>query len=64
MRNAMIGAALMGFGGMLAGGCAIGAGVTDGSIFAGTAWLALYSMWISGMGMDFAMRSRVAPAAI
>lgn len=41
MRNAMIGAALMGFGGMLAGGCAIGAGVTGGSIFAGTAWLAL-----------------------
>lgn len=49
MRNAMIGAALMGFGGMLAGGCAIGAGVTGGSIFAGTAWLALFSMWIGGM---------------
>lgn len=52
MRNAMIGAALMGFGGMLAGGCAIGAGVTGGSIFAGTAWLALLSMWIGGMATE------------
>ncbi|KAB2538584.1 lipocalin [Salipiger aestuarii] len=48
LRNAMIGAALMGFGGMLAGGCAIGAGVTGASILAGTAWLALLCMWIGG----------------
>ena len=53
MRKAMIGAALMGFGGMLAGGCAIGAGVTGGSIFAGTAWLALFCMWIGAMVTDF-----------
>ncbi|PRY88822.1 YeeE/YedE family protein [Donghicola tyrosinivorans] len=52
MRRAMIGAALMGFGGMLAGGCAIGAGVTGGSIFAGTAWLALFCMWIGAMVTD------------
>ncbi len=52
-RKAMIGAALMGFGGMLAGGCAIGAGVTGGSIFAGTAWLALFCMWIGAMLTDF-----------
>ena len=70
MRNAMIGAAIMGFGGMLASGCAIGAGVTGGSIFAGTAcfagtaWLALFSIWIGGVGMDFAMRSGVAPATV
>lgn len=49
MRRALSGAALMGFGGMLAGGCAIGAGVTGGSIFAGTAWLALFCMWIGAM---------------
>ncbi|CUI00537.1 YeeE/YedE family protein [Leisingera aquaemixtae] len=49
MRKAMTGAALMGFGGMLAGGCAIGAGVTGGSIFAGTAWAALFFMWIGAM---------------
>ncbi|MCV2880484.1 YeeE/YedE family protein [Actibacterium sp. XHP0104] len=53
MKRAMLGAALMGFGGMLAGGCAIGAGVTGGSIFAGTAWLALFCMWIGAMITDF-----------
>lgn len=58
LRNAMIGAALMGFGGMLAGGCAIGAGVTGGSIFAGTAWLALFCMWIGGMTTDVLMGGR------
>ncbi len=52
MRRALTGAALMGFGGMLAGGCAIGAGVTGGSIFAGTAWAALFSFWIGGMATE------------
>jgi len=52
MKRAMIGAALMGFGGMLAGGCAIGAGVTGGSIFVATAWLALFCMWIGAMATD------------
>jgi uncharacterized membrane protein YedE/YeeE len=58
MRKAMIGAALMGFGGMLAGGCAIGAGVTGGSIFAGTAWLALFCMWIGAMVTDLLVDQR------
>jgi uncharacterized membrane protein YedE/YeeE len=53
MKRAMTGAALMGFGGMLAGGCAIGAGVTGGSIFAGTAWLALFCMWVGAIVTDF-----------
>lgn len=53
MRKAMIGAVLMGFGGMLAGGCAIGAGVTGGSIFVGTAWCALVFMWIGAMATDY-----------
>jgi hypothetical protein len=39
----------MGFGGMLAGGCAIGS-LTGASVFAATAWLALLSMWI-GAGL-------------
>ncbi|WP_136439724.1 YeeE/YedE family protein [Pacificoceanicola onchidii] len=64
MRNAMIGAAMMGFGGMLAGGCAIGAGVTGGSIFAGTAWLALFCMWIGGMSMDWLLGGRGQPATV
>jgi uncharacterized membrane protein YedE/YeeE len=53
MRKAMIGAALMGFGGMLAGGCSIGAGVSGTSIFVGTAWLALFCMWLGGMVTDY-----------
>ncbi len=53
MRRSMLGAALMGFGAMLAGGCAIGAGVTGGSIFAATAWLALLNFWIGAVVTDF-----------
>ncbi|WP_137699554.1 YeeE/YedE family protein [Marimonas lutisalis] len=61
MRRSMTGAVLMGFGAMLAGGCAIGAGVTGGSIFAGTAWLALFCMWIGAMITDMLVdQTRVA----
>ncbi len=64
MRRAMIGAALMGFGAMLAGGCAIGAGVTGGSIFAGTAWVALFFMWVGAVITDFLVdQRRPVPAA-
>jgi uncharacterized membrane protein YedE/YeeE len=35
---------------MLAGGCAVGAGVTGGAIFALTAWLSLVGMWL-GAGL-------------
>lgn len=65
MRRSMIGAAFMGFGAMLAGGCAIGAGVTGGSIFAGTAWAALFCMWIGAMATDilFDQRKRSTAAA-
>ena len=40
----------MGFGSMLAGGCAVGAGMTGGAIFALTAWIALLGMW-GGAGL-------------
>jgi len=53
MRRSMIGAALMGFGGMLAGGCAVGAGLTGGSLFVGTAMVALLFMWIGAMVADY-----------
>jgi uncharacterized membrane protein YedE/YeeE len=46
------GAILMGFGSMLAGGCAVGAGMTGGSIFALTAWLTLLGMWAGAGLMD------------
>lgn len=50
MRRYIAGAILMGFGSMLAGGCAVGAGMTGGSVFALTAWLALVGMW-AGAGL-------------
>lgn len=53
MRRSMFGAVLMGFGAMLAGGCAIGAGVTGGSIFVATAWLALTAMWAGAVVTDY-----------
>lgn len=48
MHRYLIGAALMGFGAMLAGACALGAGVTSESILAVTMWLGLISMWAGG----------------
>jgi uncharacterized membrane protein YedE/YeeE len=48
MPRYIAGAMLMGFGSMLAGGCAVGAGMTGGAIFAVTAWLALLGMWVGG----------------
>ena len=59
MRRSMFGAVLMGFGAMLAGGCSIGAGVTGGSIFAGTAWLALVAMWVGATATDFLFDQRI-----
>ncbi|MCX8018814.1 MAG: YeeE/YedE family protein, partial [Rhodocyclaceae bacterium] len=47
------GAMLMGFGAMLAGGCAVGAGVTGGAIFALTAWLSLLAMWLGAGVADW-----------
>lgn len=44
----LVGAAMMGFGGMTAGGCAVGAGVTGGSVLSLTAWVALLCMWLGG----------------
>lgn len=52
MLRYIAGAMLMGFGSMLAGGCAVGAGMTGGAIFALTAWLALLGMWAGGGLMD------------
>ncbi len=48
MRRYIVGAVCMGFGGMLAGGCAVGAGVSGAAVFALTAWLALLGMWAGG----------------
>jgi len=50
MRRYIAGGMLMGFGGMLAGGCAVGNGVSGASIFSLTAWIALLGMWV-GAGL-------------
>ena len=52
MRRYLIGAVLMGFGAMLAGGCAVGAGITGASVFALTAWIVLIGMWLGAALTD------------
>lgn len=52
-RRAMLGAVLMAFGGMLAGGCSVGNGVSGTSIMALTAWIAVPSMFIGGALADW-----------
>jgi len=60
MRRYLAGAALMGFGAMLAGGCAVGAGVTGSSVFALTAWIALTAMWAAAALTDWLVERRTA----
>ena len=43
----------MGFGSMLAGGCAVGAGVSGGVMLVISAWVALFSMWIGAGITDY-----------
>lgn len=62
-RRYLVGAALMGFGGMLAGGCAVGAGVTGGSVMSLTAWVALAAMWAGAGAADYFVDRRPAAPA-
>ncbi len=64
MGRYLTGATLMGFGGMLAGGCAVGAGVTGGAIFALTAWLALAAMWAGALVINYLVDERFPKPAI
>lgn len=61
MRRYLAGAAIMGFGGMLAGGCAVGAGITGGSVFSLTAWVALTGMWIGAGLTDYLLDREAEP---
>lgn len=61
MERYLIGAALLGFGSMLAGGCAVGAGMSGGSIFALTAWTALFFMWLGAMVTHAATTRHLSP---
>lgn len=60
MRRYIAGAVMMGFGGMLAGGCAVGAGVSGAAVFATVAWVTLVAMWA---GATLADRLVDSPAA-
>jgi uncharacterized membrane protein YedE/YeeE len=60
MTRYIAGAILMGGGSMLAGGCAVGAGMTGGAIFALTAWVSLLGMWGGAGLMDRLLDNRPA----
>lgn len=61
MERYMVGAVLMGFGSMLAGGCAVGAGVSGGAVLALTAWVAVACMWIGALATGWIMALLPAP---
>ncbi|MEY4751215.1 MAG: hypothetical protein RIQ60_3429 [Pseudomonadota bacterium] len=65
MRRYIVGAMLMGFGGMLAGGCAVGAGVSGAAVFTITAYVTLSCMWAAAIATDWLMdrRSELQPVA-
>jgi hypothetical protein len=52
MRRYIVGAVLMGFGGMTAGGCAVGAGLSGAAVFTMTAWVTLCAMWAAAAITD------------
>jgi len=52
MRRYLLGAMAMGFGGMLAGGCAVGAGLSGASVFTITSWVSLCAMWAAAALTD------------
>jgi len=58
MPRYIFGAVLMGFGGMLAGGCAVGAVMTGGAVFSLTAFVAMAAMWFGGGITDYLVDRR------
>jgi uncharacterized membrane protein YedE/YeeE len=52
MRRYIAGAMCMGFGGMLAGGCAVGAGLSGAAVFTATSWVTLCTMWAAAALTD------------
>lgn len=52
MRRYIVGAICMGFGGMLAGGCAVGAGLSGAAVFTITSWVTLCAIWAAAAVTD------------
>ena len=62
MRRYIAGALLMGFGGMLAGGCAVGAGVSGAAVFTLTSWVTLAAIWAAAAVTDYLVDRRAEEA--
>jgi uncharacterized protein len=62
MRRYIAGAMCMGFGGMLAGGCAVGAGLSGAAVFTITSWVTLTTMWAAAAITDRLLDQRPAAA--
>ncbi|MFT7771728.1 YeeE/YedE family protein [Roseateles sp.] len=60
MRRYIVGAVCMGFGGMLAGGCAVGAGLSGAAVFTATAWVTLVGIWAAAALTDRLLDQREA----
>ena len=58
MERYLIGAILMGFGAMLAGGCAVGAGLSGGSVMSLTALVAVFAMWLGATVTQWSLARR------
>lgn len=52
MPRYIVGAVCMGFGGMLAGGCSVGAGLSGAAVFTATAWVTLAGIWAAAALTD------------
>ncbi len=62
MRRYIAGAMCMGFGGMLAGGCAVGAGLSGAAVFTATSWVTLFAIWIAAAMTDRLVDQTAVPA--
>lgn len=63
MRRYIVGAMCMGYGGMLAGGCAVGAGLSGAAVFTITSWVTLVAMWGAAALTDRLLDQRPVGAA-
>lgn len=63
MRRYIMGAMCMGFGGMLAGGCAVGAGLSGAAVFTITSWVTLSAIWAAAALTDRWVDQRPSPGA-
>ncbi len=62
MRRYIVGAVCMGFGGMLAGGCAVGAGLSGAAVFTITSWVTLCAIWAAAALTDRLIDQRPDPS--